>query len=147
MGSDAIGHTDGGSELNNVQASSLNAFFGVPANTLQSLNGAGGTLTNGSGIYQDFTGAAGDTVTMFFDYVARDYIPFNDPAFGLLVSPSSFQAVALSSIYGGGIEVGTAGNSGWRAISVHPTRSWHSPHRFRGDERSRHGPRRRSLPR
>jgi hypothetical protein len=103
-------------------ATELDAFFGLPFGTLQNLNlpgvnPAGGALTNGSGIYQDFMGNAGDTVTMFFDYVARDYVSFNDPAFGVLVGPTGFQAQILASIWGGGIEVDTAGNSGWRAIT------------------------------
>jgi hypothetical protein len=111
---------------NGAIANTLDAFFGLPGNTLQSLNlpgthadpNAGGSLTNGSGMYQDFSAQAGDTVTMYYNYVARDYIPFNDPAFSVLVAPDgTFQAQTLSSIYGGGIEVGTAGNSGWRTIS------------------------------
>jgi len=108
---------------NGATATELDSFFGLPFGTLQNLNlpgdlPAGGVLTNGSAIYQDFMGNAGDTVTMFFDYVARDYISFNDPSFGVLVGPSGdFQAQTLASIWGGGIEVGTAGNSGWRAIT------------------------------
>ena len=68
---------------NGVQANTLGSFFGIAGNALQALNqqglhadpNAGGALTNGSGIYQDFWGNAGDTVTMFYNYVARDYIP------------------------------------------------------------------------
>lgn len=111
---------------NGVQANTLDSFFGIAGNTLQALNqqglhanpNAGGALTNGSGIYQDFWGNAGDTVTMFYNYVARDYIPYNDPAFSVLVSPSGeVNAEIISSIYGGGVEVGTAGNSGWRSVN------------------------------
>lgn len=111
---------------NGVQANTLDSFFGIAGNTLQALNqqglhanpNAGGSLTNGSGIYQDFWANAGDTVTMFYNYVARDYIPYNDPAFSVLVSPSGeVNAQIISSIYGGGVEVGTAGNSGWRSLS------------------------------
>jgi hypothetical protein len=109
---------------NGALANTLDSFFGLPGNTLQSLNlpgtyadlNAGGSLTTGAGIYQDFFGTAGDTVTVFFNYVARDYIPFNDPAFGVLVSGETFQVQTIASIYGGGVEVGTAGNSGWRAL-------------------------------
>ncbi|MDX2181661.1 MAG: PEP-CTERM sorting domain-containing protein [Bryobacteraceae bacterium] len=110
---------------NGEVATALDAFFGLPFGTLQNLNlegsfpdpSTGGALTNGSGIYQDFMGNAGDTVTMYYNYVARDYIQFNDPAFGVLVGPTGFEAVTIASIWGGGVEVGTSGNSGWRAIT------------------------------
>ena len=38
-------------------------------------------LTNGSAISQSFMGLAGDTVSMSWNYAARDYIPFTDPGF------------------------------------------------------------------
>lgn len=101
---------------NGATAASLDGFFGLPAGTLQSLNTTG-TLTNGSAIYQDFFGNAGDTVTMYWDYVARDYVPFNDPAFAVVTSPTGTFVQTLASIYSGGLEVGTSGHSTWQEFS------------------------------
>lgn len=90
---------------------------------LQGLN-SNGPLTNGAGIYQDFTGNAGDVVTMFWDYVARDYIPFNDPAFALIRQPDgSVQTEVLASIHDGGLEVGTSGHARWQEFNFTLTQS------------------------
>lgn len=97
----------------------IESAIGLAAGTLQALN-ANGPLTQGAAIWQDFAAAAGETVTQFFNYVARDYIPFNDPAFAAVVNVGTGAAQVVSllaSIYGGGIEVGTAGNSGWQSFS------------------------------
>ena len=76
-----------------------------------------GDITNASAIYQSFSGAAGDTVSMYWDYVATDYIPYDDPAFALVIGPSGTIVQTLASIYGNGIAVGTSGHSGWQQFS------------------------------
>lgn len=113
----AAGTTMGFLDSYSISPAAVEAFIGIPGGTLQALNTLG-SLTEGSAIYQDFTGNVGDTVTMYFNYVARDYVPFNDPAYGIVVMPdSSVHAVILASIYGGGVEVGTSGNSGWNPFT------------------------------
>lgn len=107
---------------NGATASSLDGFFGLMPGTLQSLNverlDGNNSLTNGAGMYQDLFANAGDTIRMSWNYVARDYIPFNDPAFALLVGPDGAADVRLlSSINSGGFTVGTAGSSGWRSVA------------------------------
>lgn len=97
----------------------IEAAIGLATGTLQALN-ANGPLTQGAAIWQDFAAAAGETVTQFFNYVARDYIPYNDPAFAAVVDVGTGAAQVVSliaSINGGGIEVGTAGNTGWQSFS------------------------------
>jgi hypothetical protein len=97
-----------------ASVAAIETALGIPAGTLNALNTnpSGGSLTNGSALYQTITGSAGDTVSFAWNYVATDYIPFNDPAFALLIGPPTLVDV-LASIHGLGIAVGTSGNSGW----------------------------------
>jgi hypothetical protein len=83
-------------------------------------NANNGSLTDGSAIYQTFAGTAGETVSMFFNYVATDYIPFNDPAFAVIINEDTDTAEiidVLASIHGLGLAVGTSGNTGWNQFS------------------------------
>jgi hypothetical protein len=104
----------------------IESFLGIPMGSLSfgNANPDDGALTDGSAIYKDFAGTAGDSVSMFWDYVATDYIPFNDPAFAVVVAPdqSSFITV-LASINGLGTAVGTAGNSGWQPFTYSLTQT------------------------
>jgi len=106
---------------NDVVVPDLETFFGLTPGTLSgSLPAPGGSggPTNGAGIYQDFSGNAGDTVTMYWAYVARDYVPYNDPAFAVILGPGGLQQVTvLASIYSGGITVGSYGATGWHAFT------------------------------
>lgn len=92
----------------------IETTLGLAGGTLNALNTnpSGGDLTNGSALYQSFSGLAGDTLSFWWNYVATDYIPFNDPAFALLIGPPTIVDV-LASIHGLGVAVGTSGNSGW----------------------------------
>lgn len=96
--------------------SAIETTLGLSAGTLNALNTnpSGGNLTNGSALYQSFSGLAGDTVSFWWNYVATDYVPFNDPAFAMLIGPATNVGV-LASIHGLGVAVGTSGNSGWRS--------------------------------
>ena len=70
-------------------------------------------LTNGSAISQSFMGLAGDTVNMSWNYAARDYIPFTDPAFSVLIAPDGTAMVdVLASTTGPGLVTGSDGISG-----------------------------------
>ncbi|HAQ47543.1 MAG TPA: hypothetical protein DCR37_00630 [Glaciecola sp.] len=70
-------------------------------------------LTNGSAISQSFMGLAGDTVSMSWNYAARDYIPFTDPAFSILIAPDGTAMVdVLASTTGPGLVTGSDGISG-----------------------------------
>jgi hypothetical protein len=94
--------------------SSIESTLGLAAGTLNALNTNpnGGDLTDGSALYQSFLGNAGDTISFWWNYVATDYVPFNDPAFAMLIGPATEVGV-LASIHGLGVAVGTSGNSGW----------------------------------
>jgi len=96
--------------------------LGITYDALNMLNTnpSGGNLTNGSAIYQTFNGTAGQTISQYFNYVATDYIPYNDPAFAVIVNQDTGEAEiinVLASIHGLGIPVGTSGNSGWNEFS------------------------------
>lgn len=101
-----------------AQIGTIESTLGIAAGTLNALNTNpnGGSLTNGSALYQSFFANAGDTLSMAWNYVATDYIPFNDPSFALLIGPTNTVEV-LASIHGLGTAVGTAGNSGWQTFS------------------------------
>jgi hypothetical protein len=102
-----------------LSVSSIESTLGITAGTLNALNTNpdGGSLTDGAAIYQSFTGNSGDTISMAWDYVATDYIPFNDPAFAIIINPDNSVVVdVLASTHGLGIPVGTAGHSGWNTF-------------------------------
>lgn len=99
-------------------ATTLGLTFGQ-LNALNT-NPGGGDLTTGSAIYQTFAGAAGETVSMFFNYVATDYVSYNDPAFAIIINEDTNSAEVinvLASIHGLGLTVGTYGNTGWNQFS------------------------------
>jgi hypothetical protein len=98
---------------NGTSVAVVEAALGVAVGTLTDPTGP---ITDAVAIYQAFAGNAGDTVTMFWDYVATDYIPFSDPAFALVIGPSG-TVQTLASIYGNGQTVGTSGHSGWQKFS------------------------------
>lgn len=72
------------------------------------------TFASGAAISQNFSGNVNDTLSMYWNYVATDYTPFNDPAFAVVVAPDGSTFVnPLASTHGLGTAVGTGGNSGW----------------------------------
>ncbi len=103
---------------NGADINAIESAIGLTSGTLDALNTNpnGGNLTNGSALYRTFTAASGDTIALSWDYVATDYIPFNDPAFAVLVGPNASVTV-LASIHGAGQAVGTSGHSGWQTFS------------------------------
>ena len=104
----------------------IEAFLGLDPGSLSAgnANPDGGALTNGSAIFQDFAGTAGDTLSMYWNYVATDYIPFNDPAYAVVVAPDGSEFITvLASIHGLGTTVGTSGNSGWDLFSHNLTQT------------------------
>lgn len=105
---------------NPTSVSAIESFLGIAGGSLNAYNANsnGGDLTDGAAIYQDFSGNSGDTLTQYWDYVARDYIPFNDPALAVVIAPDNSVFVdVLASIHGAGIAVGTSGHSGWQAFN------------------------------
>ncbi len=108
----ALSSTEGGG----VSVAGLETFLGVSSGLLSG-GLPPGTATNGSGIYQDFTGSAGDTVTMYWAYVATDCYEYNDPAFAVVTGPGVEELTILASIWNGGITVGDFGATGWHQFS------------------------------
>jgi len=104
-----------------ADVSEIEAFFGIDNGSLFAAQNTGPTanpggnsqLTNGSAISQNFFASAGDTVSMSWNYVARDYIPYTDPSFGILVAPDgTFVIDVLASTTGPGLATGSDGISG-----------------------------------
>lgn len=105
---------------NGADISAIETALGLASGSLNAFNtnSDGGSLTNGAAIYQSFSGNSGDSVGAAWDYVARDYIPFNDPSFAIIINPDGSAAInVLASIHGLGIAVGTSGHSGWQTFS------------------------------
>lgn len=110
----AFGTTMAQLNSNPIGVSALDSFFGLAAGSINSavFPGVGG-VTNGAAVMQVFSGNAGDVVTQYWDFVARDYLPFNDTAFVVVDG----NITLLASIGNGGIAVGTSGHSGWQSFS------------------------------
>lgn len=109
-----------------VGVATIEAALGVAAGSLNALNtnANGGSITDAAAIYQNFSGNAGDNLSLFWDYVATDYIPFNDPSFAIVIAPDgSVDISVLASIHGLGIDVGTSGHSGWQEFSYDLTQT------------------------
>jgi len=105
-----------------VSMSTIATTLGITYEALNVLNTNpnNGSLTDGAAIYQTFAGTAGQTISTFFNYVATDYIPFNDPAYAVIVNQDTGSTEiinVLASIHGQGIPVGTSGNTGWNEFS------------------------------
>ena len=116
----AAGTTMAQLNSNPASISTIETTLGLTSGSLNALNTnpSGGSLTDGAAIYQSFAGNIGDTVGMSWDYIARDYIPFNDPSYAVIINPDRSASInVLASIQGLGIAVGTAGNSGWQSFS------------------------------
>jgi hypothetical protein len=102
-------------DSNPIPPAGLDYFFGLADGTINAAVQPGnGGVTNGAGILQGFTGSTGDTLTMYWDFVSRDYMNFNDTAFAVITTPSGSTIQLLASIWNGGIAVGTSGSSQWQ---------------------------------
>lgn len=122
----AAGTTMAQLNSNGSGIASIETALGLASGSLNALNTNpnGGSLTNGSAIYQSFSGNIGDTIGMAWDYVARDYIPFNDPSFAIIINPDGSAVIdVLASIHGLGIPVGTSGHSGWQTFGYSLTQT------------------------
>ena len=122
----AAGTTMAQLDSNGASVAAIEAALGLAGGSLDALNTnpGGGFLTNGSAIYQSFSGNAGDTIGMAWDYVARDYISFNDPSFAIIINPDGSAVIdVLASIWGLGIPVGTSGHSGWQTFGYSLTQT------------------------
>jgi len=91
--------------------SEIETFLGLGSGSLNTASNA--SLTNGSAISQSFSANAGDTISMSWNYAARDYIPYTDPSFAVLVAPDGTAIVdVLASTTGPGLVTGSDGISG-----------------------------------
>jgi hypothetical protein len=81
------------------------------------------TTTNFATLKQQFVLlAANQTVSIYWNFIARDYAPFNDGAIATLVGPS-YQQIKLLAVtanaYGdaGAVVTGSYGSAGWHKVS------------------------------
>lgn len=98
-----------------ASVSEIESFFGIASGSFNATQTPFGnsSLTNGSAISQSFVASAGDTIDMSWNYAARDYIPFTDPSFAVLIAPDgTTQIETLASTTGPGLATGSDGISG-----------------------------------
>lgn len=98
-----------------ASVSEIEGFFGIASGSLNATQTpfGNGSLTNGSAISQSFVASAGDTIDMSWNYAARDYIPYTDPSFAVLIAPDgTTQIETLASTTGPGLATGSDGISG-----------------------------------
>lgn len=112
-----VGHFMAQLDTRSATVDSIEAFLEITAGTLQAFNEK--ELINGSAIFQDFDGNAGDTFTQFWHFVTRDYWEWNDMAFAIVVEPDSTTSVTvLASVWNGGMVVGDEGATGWQQFDL-----------------------------
>lgn len=78
--------------------------------------------TNWGLLYQDVLLGAGQSVTIFWNFISTDYAPFNDGTVATFTGPSTQEILTLSvtsTAYGepGVIIVGDFGSSGWHSTT------------------------------
>jgi hypothetical protein len=106
-----------------LNQSSAEASLGLAAGALVAHNF--GLYTEGttdfSTLYQDVVLGAGQSVSLYWNYVSTDYAPYNDGCFASFVGPSYQEihtlAVTVDAFGEAGTQVvGTYGSSGWYQI-------------------------------
>ncbi|RYZ56040.1 MAG: HYR domain-containing protein [Sphingobacteriales bacterium] len=100
------------------------ANLGLTMGALHAFNsGLFNTATNFGAMKQDISLAAGQTIVLYWNYVSRDYSPFNDGIIATLVGPSGYQSIQLlavtSNSFGNtqAIQTGSYGSTGWHPVT------------------------------
>ncbi len=98
---------------------SAEAILGLAPGALATYNpGLFNGTTNFSVMHQDVALDAGETITMWWNFISTDYAPFNDACFSTFTGPATQEIHILSATtnaYGDpeAIIVGDYGSSGW----------------------------------
>ena len=108
VGSDLVLTGSGASQ------STIEAFLGLDAGSLDSLNG---NATDGSAISTTVTVKAGDVVSIDWMFDANDYLPYNDFSFAAVIGGEVIELSELSDV----ADVGNYGDSGWQTFSFTAT--------------------------
>lgn len=97
--------------------------LGLSSGSLIAYNpGLFGNTTNFSALTQDVALNAGQSITMYWNFVSTDYAPYNDGCIGTFTGPS-YQEIHILSVtsnaYGDleAVVVGDYGSSGWYGIT------------------------------
>ena len=99
----------------------------VTASTAQSALGLSTQLTsitkitNVGYVYQDITMSAGQTITIYWNYVSQDYEPWDDGTFASFTKSGDVQFKILARTWGasdvGVANTGAYGSTGWHTVS------------------------------
>ena len=105
--------------VGNYMAASAESALGLSAGTMTST--FGGSVTNFGILYQNFSLGAGQSITMYWNYVSEDYNPYNDGSFASLTGPGAQQVQCLVMTVGppAGLvgATGSYGSSGWHSVT------------------------------
>ena len=78
-------------------------------------------ITNVGYIVQEVTLSAGESVTMHWNYVSRDYAPYDDGSFASLTGPGGHQkfVILVRTTSNGLVDAtGSYGSSGWHTVTL-----------------------------
>lgn len=97
-------------------ASSVQTTLGLTSNQLSSIP----SITNVAAMYQDIVLTAGQSITVYWNYVSQDYAPYDDGTFMSLTGPSTQQFIPLARTQSNAQvpAVQSYGSTGWKSTTV-----------------------------
>ena len=97
-------------------ATTVQTTLGLTGNQLSSVP----SITNVAAMYQDIVLTAGQTVTIYWNYVSQDYAPYDDGTFLSFTGPSTQQLTMLARTQSAAQvpAVQSYGSTGWKSITI-----------------------------
>lgn len=102
-------------------ASTVQTTLGLTGNQLASVP----SITNVGAMYQDIVLTAGQSFTVYWNYVSQDYAPYDDGTFMSVTGPSTQQLIMLARTQSNAQvpAVQSYGSTGWKSITYTATTS------------------------
>jgi hypothetical protein len=101
----------------NTTPGATESALGLSSGTLSGIP----SITNVGYLYQDITLTAGQTITVYWNYVSQDYSPYDDGTFGSLTKSGYQDFKILARTFGAssiGISpTGAYGSTGWHTVT------------------------------
>jgi hypothetical protein len=97
-------------------ASTVQTTLGLTGNQLSTV----ASIQNVAAMYQDITLSAGQSFTIYWNYVSQDYAPYDDGTFMSFTGPSTQQLTMLARTQSNAQvpAVQSYGSTGWKSITV-----------------------------
>ena len=105
-----------------ISESSAESYLGLPYGSLASFNATFNSTTDFAVITKQIYLGANESITVYWNYISRDYTPYNDGAIATLVGPSyqQIQLLAVTANANGNstaVVTGSYGSTGWRTAT------------------------------